>query len=237
MHFTFDFSFHLIGLITYLLAWVVIGLLIYRIYKKKQEKLKVWKILIITFIGLFSFSINLTPYIKLALFPLGVLILYFCFVIKDVQRWRSYRVYAWIGFLANYLFLNASLLAAPLEEVVYPPNDIETYISKFDNPSIIRIHPTGKNVSLNEEVFESQLHKFRPESIDSPRWYNDIVLQEPREERFPYQLIGASPKWGSGLDSIIYIEEDGKGLLLRSSQGQLYFRNDMSVIREVSNNE
>ena len=29
-----------------------------------------------------------------------------------------------------------------------------------------------------------------------------------RNERFPYQLIGTSPIWGSGLHTIIYIEDE-----------------------------
>lgn len=81
-----------------------------------------------------------------------------------------------------------------------------------------------------------QLDTMRKETIYSDEWYRDTYMNaEPnqRNERFPYQLIGTSSKWGSGLQSIIFIEDDGKGMLLSTPQQQIYFRSDRSLIEGV----
>ena len=75
----------------------------------------------------------------------------------------------------------------------------------------------------------------RQEEVFSDQWYEDTYMTESnkRNERFPYQLIGTSSKWGSGLETIIYIEDDGKGILLSTPKEQLYFRSEDSFIEGV----
>ena len=50
---------------------------------------------------------------------------------------------------------------------------------------------------------------------------------------FHIYLLEASSKWGSGLHTIIYIENDGKGILISTPQEQLYFRSEDSLIEGV----
>ena len=101
------------------------------------------------------------------------------------------------------------------------------------NASILNIHPSAKNQSLNKESLLKQLHTMRQEMIYSDQWYEDTYMKtesNKRGERFPYQLIGTSSKWGSGLHTIIFIEDDGKGILLSTPKKQLYFRSEDSLI-------
>lgn len=80
--------------------------------------------------------------------------------------------------------------------------------------------------------------------MDTQQWYNEsfpeIIEEELEEEeevaqqtfeRFPYILLGASPKWGSGYESTIYIESDGKGMLISTEKEQYYFRSSESILK------
>ena len=51
-----------------------------------------------------------------------------------------------------------------------------------------------------------------------------------RKERFPYLLTGVKPKWGSGIPTLIYLEEDGKGILITTPKKQLYFRSQQALV-------
>ena len=120
--------------------------------------------------------------------------------------------------------------------MVYPKDEPSTYISNVENASILNIHPSAKDRSLNKESLLNQLDTMRQETIFSDQWYEDTYMNtesNKRNERFPYQLIGTSSKWGSGLETIIYIEDDGKGILLSTPQEQLYFRSEDSLIEGV----
>lgn len=74
-----------------------------------------------------------------------------------------------------------------------------------------------------------------PEKVEGMQWYYEKEFKDEqsikRNERFPYQLAGTSPKWGSDLRPIIYIEADGKGLLISAPQKQLYFRSKESLLK------
>ena len=86
----FDFTINAVAIITGLLAWSSIVFLAYRVYKKQTVKPKVWKILIVMAVGIFSFSINWNLFntmLKFPILPLGVWILYFIFKGKD-ERWQ-----------------------------------------------------------------------------------------------------------------------------------------------------
>lgn len=234
----FDFTINAVAIITGLLAWSTIIVLAYRIYKKQTVKPKVWKIIIVMYIGLFSFSINWNMFntmLKFPILPLGIWILYFVFKGKE-GKWQTYRSFAWLGFWANFLFLASTLIAIPIHHVIYPQDKPTTYISNMENASIINIHPSAKDRSLSKEILSNQLHIMRQETIYSDRWYQDTYMNtesNKRSERFPYQLIGASSKWGSDLHTIIFIEDDGKGILLTTPKKQLYFRSEVSLIEGV----
>jgi len=72
-------------------------------------------------------------------------------------------------------------------------------------------------------------------TIFSDLWYEETYADTDsttKDERFPYQLIGTKPKWGSGLRTSIFIESDGKGFLVSTQDKQLYFRSEQSVLME-----
>lgn len=94
-------------------------------------------------------------------------------------------------------------------------------------------HPSGEVSSLNKESLLNQLPTMRKEPVESYEWYEETDVDTESDkvsERFPYQLVGTSPEWGSGLASVIYVEKDGKGILLSTPTEQLYFRSDISLI-------
>lgn len=233
----FDFSINAIAVLIGILAWSVIGYFAYRIYYKQMEKPKVWKIIIVMIIGLFSFSINWSMFdtmIKIPILPLGLWILYFVLKGKG-ERWQTYRSFAWLGFLANFIFLLSTLVAVPVHHAIYNENDLFTYISTVENASINPIHPSAENLTLNKGRLLEKLHEMKQETIYSDQWYEETYMNAEstnRKERFPYQLIGTSPKWGSGFQTIIYLEENGKGILLSTPKKQLYFRSEISLIEE-----
>ncbi|WP_040205318.1 hypothetical protein [Neobacillus jeddahensis] len=230
-----NFDLNAIGVFTGILAWSVIGFFAYQIYKKQMVKPKVWKILMAILVGLFSFSINWNmneTMFRIPILPLGVWILYF-FCKGKAGRWQTYRTFAWLGFLMNFVFLFLTLVSIPIYHMIYSENEPSTYISTVENASIITIHPSAKNPTLKEEKLLKQLSSMSQEKIYSNQWYDDTYKNHElidRKERFPYQLIGASPKWGSGLNTIIYIEDDGKGILISTPKKQLYFRSEESIL-------
>jgi len=207
----------------------------YRIYQKQIVKPKVWKIPLIILVGLFSFSINLSMFdmiFKLPILPLGVWILYF--VLKGkYERWQTCRSFAWLGFGANFIFFALTLITIPVHHVIYPKDELPVYISNIENASIINIHPSAKDRSLNKDSLLKQLNTMSQEAIYSDQWYQETYINtesNKRNERFPYQVTGTSSRWGSGLQTLIYIEEDGKGILLSTPKKQLYFRSKDSLI-------
>ncbi|WP_273123653.1 hypothetical protein [Bacillus weihaiensis] len=231
------FSFQLIPMLTTLFIWGVVVYLAYRVYRKQQEKAKVWKVAISVFIGLFSFSINLEA-VSFAVLPLGVWVLYF-FLRGQEGRWERYRRFAWLGFWSNYLFLAAGLTTLPIEQVVYPEDKAETYLSTVENATIISIHPSAKDLELEKERLLEQLPSMEQQKIYSEQWYNDTYVdndEQKMNERFPYQLVGTSSRWGSGVDTMIFIEENGKGLLISTSKKQVYFQFNESVLKGMDHN-
>ncbi|WP_240335224.1 hypothetical protein [Paraliobacillus sediminis] len=124
------FSISLIDFLMGLLAWMVIGFIAYRIYKKQAVGLRVWKIVFVILVGLFSFSINWNAFdtlIKIPILPLGVWVLYAVLKRKE-GRWQNYRLFAWLGFWSNFIFLISSLISIPIQQVVYPPDQPSTYL-------------------------------------------------------------------------------------------------------------
>ena len=229
-------SINIIELITSILAWIVIGLLTNYLYTKQEVKPTFWKILLILFIGFFTFSINwqlFNTYIKIPILPLGVWIVYAVFKNKN-EKWKSYRPFAWLGFFANFIFLIALLLAIPFNHFIYPESELETYISNIEKATLVTIHPSAKDSSLDKEMLKKQTPFLSEELIQSHEWYIDTEMNKHSKkvvERFPYQLIGFSTKWGSCLKTVVYIEKDGKGILISTKNKQLYFRSEYSLIK------
>ena len=56
MEINFDFTINAVAIVSGIFAWGSIILLAYRVYKKQAVRPKVWKTLIVMFVGLFSFS-------------------------------------------------------------------------------------------------------------------------------------------------------------------------------------
>lgn len=228
------------GFVLNSLAWGAIFILAMQIYRKQDVKPIIWKIIIVIFVGLFSFSINL-PYmdqqIKLAILPLGVWILYGIYSRKEEGiSWDKYRKYAWLGFFANFIFLAASLISPLIHSAIFPANEISTYLSDINKGKIIHTHPSADSRVLDKDSLLVQLDDFKEESVYSEKWYYEAFEAagelSKAEERFPYQLIGIEAKWGSGIDPMIFIEQDGKGILISTGQKQVYFRAENSLLKK-----
>ncbi|MEZ2718305.1 hypothetical protein HRF69_14320 [Bacillus circulans] len=229
-----------------IIGWgILIGAVCY-LYRKQTEKPVIWKMVIIIYIGLFcfnfSFIVSETP-VKIAILPLGVWILILVFG-KRKERWKVYRPFAWLGFFGNYIFLITTLLSSLVQSLLYPTDKVETFLAELNNPGILLIHPSGKQADLNKELFIESLSSWGIGKMDTQQWYYEsfpeIKEEELEEEgqmphqtmeRFPYILIGATPKWGIGYESTIYMERDGKGMLISTEKGQYYFRSSESVLK------
>lgn len=68
-----------------IISWFSIFAIAYFTYKKLQEKPAFWKVLVVTFIGILAFTVNLEVFgswIRLPILPLGVWILMVFFIGK-----------------------------------------------------------------------------------------------------------------------------------------------------------
>lgn len=221
---------NIIDLITTVVAWCAIIALCMYLYKKSDQKPKVWKVILVILISLFSFSVSFNPGFKLPVLPLGVWLLYWYFH-RKMERWQVYRKFAWLGFGANFIFLTFSLIQNPLHHAIYPQNLLSTYISNTENVSITAIHSSGTSTSIDKSLLHKQVPAAKRKPIDAMKWYNQIVMSKLDDERFPYIIDGTKPKWGSGIKSVVYLEKDGKGLLVTTSGKQLYFYLKNSIIK------
>ena len=235
------FSTDIISIILLFAAWTSIVVYFVRTYRKLLEKPAKWKVLLVAIAGLFSFSINVESFgdmLKIPVLPLGVWIAY---GFLRNRSWTTYRRFAWAGFAANFIFLSASLIAVLLHLWIYPKADVATYISRIEEAAVIGIHPAAQEgVSLRKDRLEEELKLKRLQNaeIQSDLWYQDAVFESSaqyKQERFPYQLIGVKAAWGSGISSVIYIENDGKGLLLTTAvDRQYYYRFPEPLIEGVA---
>lgn len=217
-------------------AWGIIGYFIYKLYKKQSNKPRFWKALLVMLIGMFSFTFNFSlvgALIRLPILPLGVWMLFFYFKNKR-DRWQVYRRYAWFGFAAaNGIFIVATLLTPPIHHLIYPKDGITSYLSDVDESRLIAIHPSA----TEESIMKNSIKNFQVESFEQGLdWYYDRYNRKDDnqkiKERFPYMLLGTSSKWGSGYHPIVYVEDDGKGLLISVDNEQVYFRADQSLFKE-----
>ncbi|WP_157951021.1 hypothetical protein [Peribacillus acanthi] len=207
-----------------------------KLYKKSEVKPELWKMLLVAFIGLFTFNLRV-PFgdsiIAVPILPLGVWICYFTISRKNNQiRWAKYRQFAWVGFFANFFFLVTTLLGAGLQQLIYPENAIQTYVSDISNVTIINTNSSGERVKLNTESFSAQLSKIKVDNFDVQVWYQN-TWEPGTDELFPYMLHGHLASWGSGINPIIYIERDGKGILVIHKGKQTYFTCNESILSIV----
>lgn len=207
-----------------LAGWVLlIGIVIYyERQEKASERPVLWKALVIAVICLFSFTLNIPmgEYVgKLALLPLGVWIVY---AVTKNKSWSRYRRYAWIGFWWNYVFLAVGLLGHFAYEGIYPKQSIATYIANAEKARLVAIHPSAPKASLDAAWLEQGLKtlKLQPE-YDSISW--GYEANDTEKERFPYVLLGMESRWGSGINPELYVQRDGKGLLVVWSNRYLYY--------------
>lgn len=226
MEYNFEFPIDIVSITFSIIAWSILSYWVYCVNRNKPVKVKMWKALVVTFVGIFSFTINWSifdTFIRFPILPLGVGLLFWYFRRKE-GKWKKYRPFAWMGFFSNFIFLVVSLLTPIIHNQIYAINVPSTYISDIEDARIIKIHPTAIYDTINMKKLREQLQKMHQEKIWSEKWYQDTYHGEkPKYERFPYQLTGTSPKWGSGIEAIIYIEKDGKGILIDTPKQQVYF--------------
>ncbi|MCR2806572.1 hypothetical protein [Paenibacillus soyae] len=228
------YSWNVVGIAVGLLSWVTVLYLLVRGYRKQETKPAIWKMLFAALVGFFSFSFKVPLFgqmVNIALLPLGVWILSW-FIRR--RSWPRYRKFAWTGFWANYLFLATALLAGFVHSALYDKNDPHTYLADTRDARIAGTHPSAREAEFDEELFrEAMASAASADMKNSLDWYYESRHQNGelyQEERFPYALFGAKPRWGSGLIAAVYLESDGKGLLLASEGRYYYYRSEKPMM-------
>ncbi|MBH5320415.1 hypothetical protein I6N90_21715 [Paenibacillus sp. GSMTC-2017] len=233
MSFQFGFSSNLISMVLTVISLGIILFYVARHYRKLLEKPAIWRVVLVTFIGLFSLSFTITMFgtaVKLSVLPLGVWIVYF--LLKNTS-WQTYRKFAWLGFWSNFLFLGATLLSVFVHNGIYPKDEVATYIADVEQATILEIHPSATFATFDKEIFNNELNEIKPSENIAFEWYQwSRQENEPfyQNEHFPYMLIGSKSSLGSGLKATIYIEADGKGLLISDGDKQYYYRSEQPLI-------
>lgn len=213
-------------------AWIIYITIVVRLYLKQQEKPAIWKLILVSIIAMASLSIYLNEErtLKFPLLPLGFWAVYLWLRKKT---WKKYRAYAWSGFLSELLFLIAAVVAIPVYNWIYPHGVIKTYIADTVNAAVVPVHPSASLARLDQELFNQSMMDFQLSEVDGDQWYRNSIMESEsyyQRERFPYQLVGTSPRWGSGIPTVIYIEDDGKGILITIPDQQYYYRFEERVI-------
>src|SRR5690606_41578342 len=97
------------------------------------------------------------------------------------------------------------------------------------------IHPSAEqSVFIDISQLEEQLAHMMEVKIDSQGWYLDIhdrkINEQEVVEKFPYMIVDVKGRWGSGYYSLIYVEHDGKGILITSNKNKYYYRFEQSIV-------
>ncbi|NHM31163.1 hypothetical protein [Neobacillus terrae] len=206
------------------------------LFINQKVKLGFKKTLAATLVGIvvFSFTINTAVIsVKIPVLPLGVWFLYFYLRgNRNNERWQQYRKFAWLGYILNFILILCHLIVIPLSHYFYPENKLSTYIDNASNARVFASHPSASPAELNRISLLNQIEKAREKKAMSMDWYYDTAIRENRSaERFPYYLTNTKPKTG-GEEVRIFIERNGKGLLISTLKGQHYFRLDSSILKE-----
>ncbi|MFD1019133.1 hypothetical protein [Thalassobacillus hwangdonensis] len=219
------------------IGWILLFAGILIIYKKQDAPPKFWKVLVAGIIGLFCFTFNYqteNTMLRIPVLPLGVWILMWILKRRGTG-WSTYRPYAWTGFVINFVFLLTIFLTPTVHNWFYPAHEPSTYIAEVKGAEIIATHPSANERRLDAERLMEQLDTMKTSQIHSEQWYRDTydtVGTEKVDERFPYMVEGIDTRWGSGINPLIYVENDGKGLLIRTGEGQIYFRSEQTFLKE-----
>ncbi|NLP49847.1 DUF1129 domain-containing protein [Bacillus sp. RO1] len=247
MNFYFGYEGNIIDLLSVIFAWGIISVIIVRIYRVQnaEERPRIWKIFVAVLLGLFSFSFTFPLFnepFSIAVLPLGVWILYG--LLNRRERWEAYRKYAWTGFVGNFIFLGTALLVIGLTSVFYPEDEVRTYLTDVSDVELLVTHPSGEGVTINKEKLDDSLSTFEYERSNVIQWFEEIREQmwpeeeseEPVEiqEKFPYLLTGVKTKTGEKIQ--VYVEHDGKGLLVTTKKKQHYYRSKTDSFLEEKGN-
>ena len=235
MLFLFDRPFNIVQFVEAIVGWGLIIYWVVRRYKRQERKPVIWKMIVVAAVGLFSFSITLELFgqtVKLAILPLGVWIV---FIFYRSRSWNVYRRFAWIGFIANYIFLVITLLAGFIHHAIYDQDKAATFLADVREAEVVGIHPSAKAVVFDPQRFDDLLGELQHGDLSSNAdWYMQSKHEhEPyyQQERFPYALLGAESSWGSGLQAAVYVRDDGKGLLIVASDRTYYYLSEQPLIR------
>ncbi|MEK4699995.1 hypothetical protein MKX47_10390 [Solibacillus sp. FSL R7-0668] len=197
-----------------IISWIIS--FFYCIHLSKKHGITWWRGLIVFVIGLFSFSFSLPFFqttIQIAILPLGIFFLYLALRNKD--SWEKYRHFAWSGFLLNYVFLFILIVSYFVSPLVYQPERLSTYIRSTEQLQLISTATDQTQIlALTNDIIEQANLEIL--TFEKPPY-------EETPERFPYLLMGQQAQKGSAITSKIYIEENGKGILVDSNQKQYYF--------------
>ncbi|WP_107839329.1 hypothetical protein [Metasolibacillus meyeri] len=224
-----------------MICWLVIIVVMIKIYRKQETKAKIWKVIVATFVGLISVSFTWTIFaepVKIAVLPLGLWILFA--ILKHRRSWHTYRQFAWLGFWANYLFLTAFFIGLLLGSLFYSKKELSTYLADVKDAQLLAIHPSAQeSVELHLPTNFDGVKAVPNKAYSIHIWYNESVFGEgPRvKEKFPYLLLGTQAKVGSGMQPTIFVEQNGKGLLVTNKGKQFYFSLEDSIIREVQRHD
>lgn len=216
------------------------------IRKKQKERPRIWVAFILLLIGLFSFSVNLLwdgLLLQISILPLGVWLVFLIYYFLDrhaafykhQNRWYRHRPYLWLGFFTNYLFLIMMVLAHLLFSLVYPSKQLITFISDSGGASTLRIHNTAETRVFDKQALQTQLHQAQLKQVDGGEWFSSsdpTFNHGEANEKFAYILVGTKAKWGSNLEPLIFVEDNGRGLLIQTEQQQYYFTLDQSIWEE-----
>ncbi|WLR42640.1 hypothetical protein LC087_18495 [Bacillus carboniphilus] len=224
----------ILDLVTFIIPWSIIAIIAYYFYKKQEMKPNIILVIIVIYVGVFTFSIKLDifDHIGLPILPLGVWFLYLVLNRKE-GRWERYRKFAWLGFAGSYLIFATMLAANPF----YPSSDPEVdpldYLFHVKDATVIQTHPSAEKCIFNKEVFLKEVTRLTEGNYDPLIWLNESVEREEsnqKNERFPYILMPNALEEDASV--IIHIEEDGKGLLVTTTQQTHYFQIEKSILKE-----
>ncbi|GLX69629.1 hypothetical protein [Paenibacillus glycanilyticus] len=235
MQLDWHYSWNVVDAAAGLLGWlVVLGLVIFQ-RQKQETRRPIWKILLVTLAGFFSLSFKIPLFgqiVNIALLPLGLWIAY---LLLRKRSWTDYRKFAWIGFAANYVLLVTTLLAGPIYGSLFDRNDPSTYLAHLEKAKLVAIHPSAGEATFEKKLFSSTLAEVKASDMAGTLdWYRESLLEDGtqyQQERFPYALVGAEARWGSGLHASAYLEADGKGLLLATKDRYYYYRSEEPMLR------
>ncbi|WP_404458076.1 hypothetical protein [Oceanobacillus kapialis] len=224
---------NLIDLIMATLGYGCILVFVYYLYKKKEKgKPKPWVILLVIIIGLITFNLEVGS-LPFPVFPIGLCLLYIGFLIRK-GNWHWYHKYGLAGFVGSYLLFSITLLGQPIQSLFYP-QEPATYFARVEHAEIVKTYRHAPDQTIHKQKLDEAISSLTKKSLKDATWIED--LYENTEERFPYHVTGIKPKWGSGLDTMLFVETDGKGWLVTTPDSHYYYRSPTSIFGEGVANE